>query len=410
MRTLKLLVALIVVATLAACGSPDEDRSALDTLEPPPSGEVQDSPPPGASTSTSDVASAGPDPSTTNTTTPLGAPSTSSPDGRSMTASTGATGTTRPGGTSQTTDALQTDTTTRVGATTQPSGPTPTTSPAPTTTPASATTPLKKAQTISFTQPTGPWAYGAPKTVQATASSGLSVAYDTTGSCEVDNAALGIFRATDVGECSITASQAGDGAWKPAPSVTRSITTSKAIPVIEGFVGRQIEYPRNAFSIPLTAFTNEGAVVRYRMLADEYGESFCTIAGAELQVPSTSGLPRTCDVEAYVEASRLFVAADKVVRFEITKTVIRIVSGDATVSKTSATISVVLNRVWSIYVGADCGTPTGETTGRAEYSLTLALEAPITADNPCTVSIATGEIDGAHTSDSLNIPLPLSPP
>ncbi len=86
MRTLKLLVALIVVATAAACGSPDDDRSAVDTLVPPPTGEEQDPPPPGASTSTSDVASGGPGPSTTNTTMPLGAPSTSNPGRGSPTA------------------------------------------------------------------------------------------------------------------------------------------------------------------------------------------------------------------------------------------------------------------------------------------------------------------------------------
>ena len=76
----------------------------------------------------------------------------------------------------------------------------------------------------------------------ASASSALPVVFDAKGACVVDNAVLGVVRASDVGECSITVAQKGDGSWKAAAPVTRSITISRATPVISGFEDTSTEH------------------------------------------------------------------------------------------------------------------------------------------------------------------------
>jgi hypothetical protein len=352
--------------------------------------------------------------STTSTTAPLGAPSTGSTGSGSTSASTGTTGTgRRPGSTSETTRVTETtgeaqaSTTTRVSATTQPSGPTATTSPTTTTSrAATTTTPPKQAQTISFAQPSGPWAYGESKSVVATASSGLPVSYDTSGACQVDNAALGIIRASDVGECSITASQQGDGGWKPATPVTRSVTISKATPAISGFTNQVREYPQEDFSFALTAASYPGAVIVYSVIA---GADVCTLTGATLKVtidPNTPpSLPYTCDVKVDVNESQLFEAASATARFTINPTVLTI-RGDADMTDTTVTVSVTLNRAWGIFVYASCGSPPGEFDGAAQYSFSFDIAAPITDTNPCTISVETNQFDGTHNQATVTIKLP----
>ena len=412
MRTLKLLVALIV-ATTAACGSPDDDGRSLDTLAPPPTGEVQDPPPSGASTSTSDAASGGPVLSTTSTTAPLGAPSTGSSGSGSTSASTVATGTgRRPGSTSETTRVTETtgeaqaSTTTRVSATTQPSGPTATTSPTTTTSrAATTTTPPKQAQTISFAQPSGPWAYGESKSVVATASSGLPVSYNTSGACVVENALLGVVRASDVGECSITASQQGDGAWKAATPVTRSVTISKATPAISGFTNQVREYPQDYFSLALTATSYPGAVITYGVVA---GNDICTVTGATLDVTidpnSPPSLPATCDVKADVKASQLFEAASATARFTVNPTVLTI-RGSASLVNTTVQVDVTLNYEWDISVTATCGSPEDQYDDLT-YSFSFEIDREVNEGQNCTITIGTVTRDQTHEDATLTLTVP----
>jgi serine protease AprX len=57
----------------------------------------------------------------------------------------------------------------------------------------------------------------------ATASSGLAVSYSAAGPCSVSGSTVHI---TDVGDCTITASQAGDANYLAAPSVSRTFRTA----------------------------------------------------------------------------------------------------------------------------------------------------------------------------------------
>jgi hypothetical protein len=71
--------------------------------------------------------------------------------------------------------------------------------------------------------------YGdAPVTLAATASSGLAVTYAASGQCTVLGSALTL---TGAGNCSVTASQAGNSQYNSATDVTRSFAIANAIPV-----------------------------------------------------------------------------------------------------------------------------------------------------------------------------------
>ena len=86
----------------------------------------------------------------------------------------------------------------------------------------------KSAQTITFTTPTAMTTTSNPQTLDATSSAGVSypVAFASTTSsvCTIANSTVQVVAA---GTCSITASQAGDGTYLAASSVSRSITITQ---------------------------------------------------------------------------------------------------------------------------------------------------------------------------------------
>ena len=80
-------------------------------------------------------------------------------------------------------------------------------------------------QTIDFAGLTGKTFGDEPFTVQATASSGLSVSFAADGDCAIDGAEVTI---TGAGSCTITASQAGNGNYQAAEPVAHSFGIAKA--------------------------------------------------------------------------------------------------------------------------------------------------------------------------------------
>jgi hypothetical protein len=63
----------------------------------------------------------------------------------------------------------------------------------------------------------------------ATASSNLPVVFAASGNCTVTN---GVVHLTGAGACAITASQAGDASYAPAPDVAHTFTINKATPTV----------------------------------------------------------------------------------------------------------------------------------------------------------------------------------
>jgi hypothetical protein len=87
----------------------------------------------------------------------------------------------------------------------------------------------KHPQTITF-DPIGPRAYlDADFPIAPTASSGLPVSLSASGDCTVDSAvAPANVHIVQAGSCTITASQAGDGTYDPAPNVDNAFTIVEA--------------------------------------------------------------------------------------------------------------------------------------------------------------------------------------
>ena len=80
-------------------------------------------------------------------------------------------------------------------------------------------------QTISFNQLANKIFGDPPFTVSATASSGLPVSFAANGLCTVQGAVVTL---TGAGSCTITASQAGDANFNPAPEVPRTFSIARA--------------------------------------------------------------------------------------------------------------------------------------------------------------------------------------
>jgi len=86
---------------------------------------------------------------------------------------------------------------------------------------------VKKAQTIEF--PAIENVYLANKALtmsKAISTGGLSVSYSASGACSYDSASNSVLL-NSIGKCSITASQAGDANYLPAPSITRTFEVMK---------------------------------------------------------------------------------------------------------------------------------------------------------------------------------------
>lgn len=90
-------------------------------------------------------------------------------------------------------------------------------------------TPSPTDQTITFGALTNR-TFGDPTfAISASASSGLAVSFSASGNCTVSGTMVSL---TGAGTCAITADQAGNPSFNPAPSVVQSFTIAKATPLI----------------------------------------------------------------------------------------------------------------------------------------------------------------------------------
>ncbi|HET9690469.1 MAG TPA: putative Ig domain-containing protein [Acidimicrobiales bacterium] len=128
------------------------------------------------------------------------------------------------------------------------------------------------AQTITFPAPPGLTAGGSEQ-LAATASSGLPVTY-TTSTPAVCSLAGSMVTAVGAGTCTLTASQAGNATWAPAPQVTDSLTVTSAA----ALAAQTITFPAPAGltaggSEQLAATATSGLAVTYTSTTT----SVCTV-------------------------------------------------------------------------------------------------------------------------------------
>jgi hypothetical protein len=84
----------------------------------------------------------------------------------------------------------------------------------------------KADQTISFAAPASPQTYGTQFNVSPTSTSNLVVSVNASGSCSY--AAGKVTITNGAGDCTLTASQAGDANYNPAPNITWTVAAVKA--------------------------------------------------------------------------------------------------------------------------------------------------------------------------------------
>jgi hypothetical protein len=154
-------------------------------------------------------------------------------------------------------------------------------------------------QTISFPALANKRYGDPPFTLNASATSQLPVSYSASGACALSAATLTI---TGVGGCSITASQAGDASFTPAPNVTRVFSISKRGQVISFGTLPNRHYSDTPFAISATA--SSGLAVGFS------ASGICTTAGGMVNLLGIG----SCTITASQAGNALYDPAPPVVR------------------------------------------------------------------------------------------------
>ena len=160
-------------------------------------------------------------------------------------------------------------------------------------------------QTITFA-PLADRTYGDPDfNVSATASSGLTVSFIASGTCTVTGTLVHI---TGAGSCTITAQQAGNSDYSPAPDVPRTFTVAKAAQTITFGALSNRTYGDPDFNVSATA--SSGLTVTFGATGN------CTVTGTLVHITGAG----SCTVTASQPGdSNYLAAADVPQAFTIAK-------------------------------------------------------------------------------------------
>ncbi len=212
-------------------------------------------------------------------------------------------------------------------------------------------------QTITFGGPTAK-TYGDPDfTVTATASSGLPVSFSAGGNCTVAGSLVHI---TGAGSCTITASQAGDATYNPAPDVVRTFPIAKANQTISFGALAAKTYGDPDFAISATA--SSGLTISFGALGN------CTVSGSTVHITGAG----SCTVTASQAGNSNYNAATSV-------------SQTFSIAKANQTIT------FGALADKTYGDPDFTVTATASSGLAVAF----TTDGNCTVTGATVHLTGA---------------
>jgi len=163
----------------------------------------------------------------------------------------------------------------------------------------------KADQTISF-DPLPDATFGDPDfDVSATASSGLDVTFAASGQCTVTDSTVSI---TGAGSCTITASQAGDANYNPAPDASQTFAIAKADQTISFGALPDATFGDADFTVHATA--SSGDAVTFAAAGQ------CTISGATVHIAAAG----SCTITASQAGDGNYNAAPDVPRtFAIAK-------------------------------------------------------------------------------------------
>ena len=137
-------------------------------------------------------------------------------------------------------------------------------------------------QTIGFTSPAPSAAVygGTPYVVAATASSGLPVAFSTpassNGICAVSGSTVSLVGG---GTCTISANQAGNGSYAPAPQAQQSFTVARAAQTIT-ITSTPPPVDKHSPPYAIAATATSGLAVSFSVAVES--STVCTLSGASV--------------------------------------------------------------------------------------------------------------------------------
>jgi hypothetical protein len=161
-------------------------------------------------------------------------------------------------------------------------------------------------QSITFNSP-GTQTVGTPLTLSATASSGLAVSFasQTTSVCTISGT-TGTF--VTAGTCTIQASQAGNGSWSAAASVSRSFTVNAAPLQPQTITFNNPGTQTVGALLTLSATASSGLAVSFTSQTN----SVCTVSGTMVTFITTFVTAGTCTIQAAQAGNSIWAAATPV--------------------------------------------------------------------------------------------------
>ncbi|MGA2184574.1 MAG: NHL repeat-containing protein, partial [Bryobacteraceae bacterium] len=162
--------------------------------------------------------------------------------------------------------------------------------------PGPGTSPPPASQTITFTGTPATAVYNQSFTASATASSGLPVTITASGVCTLAGNVVTMTSGT--GACVLTASQAGNASYGPAPNVVNTVTALQAAPTVS-FIGAPASAANGAtFTVASTTNASTTATI--------IASGACSITGNTVTMTSGTG---TCSLTANWAADANYTAA-----------------------------------------------------------------------------------------------------
>jgi hypothetical protein len=153
-------------------------------------------------------------------------------------------------------------------------------------------------QTITLSNVPSSAAYNSQFTVTGTASSGLAVAFTSSGGCSNNGATYTMTSGTTT--CFVIANQAGNSNYTVAPQATKTVTASKINPSVT-FTGLATTLPYNT-TYTLAATTNASTTASIT----DATPSVCALSGSTVTIVKTSG---NCEVTATWTADQNYNSA-----------------------------------------------------------------------------------------------------
>ena len=211
------------------------------------------------------------------------------------------------------------------------------------------------------------------------------------GSCAAVAGVPGLFEATAVGPCRLTASQPGDSTWQAAPAVEGVAQILRAAASISGFENTTYEYLGDR-TFQLRATSTSGVGVRYESL-----QNGCGVApGTDiLDFRGTDILPKTCQVRATADPTDTFEAATLERSFTLNPTNMTIGVAESGRSSGSVTLLVTFNHPTVFFASVEsggCGLDADESSNQAQHVVTVTSASPPTT---CRIRVGNSLPDGS---------------